>query len=74
MSDETIKTADWAPGTLDNTRKNIGDLSDVEAADMAKKQKTTNKQTKNKIKHLERKKRKKERKLAQQKSSHLLKE
>ena len=37
MSDETIKTADWAPGTLDNTRKNIGDLSDVEAADMAKK-------------------------------------
>lgn len=37
MSDEIKKTADWAPGTLDKTRKNIGDLSDSDAADMAKK-------------------------------------
>lgn len=37
MSDEIKKTADWAPGTLDNTRKNIGDISDIDAADMAKK-------------------------------------
>lgn len=37
MSDEINKTANWAPGTLDNTRKNIGDISDLEAADMAKK-------------------------------------
>lgn len=37
MSDEINKTADWAPGTLDKTRKNIGDISDKDAADMAKK-------------------------------------
>ena len=37
MSDEIMKTADWAPGTLDNTRKNIGDISEKDAADMAKK-------------------------------------
>lgn len=29
------KTADWEPGTLDKTRKNIGDLSDTEAKEMA---------------------------------------
>lgn len=37
MSDEINKTADWAPGTLDKTRKNIGDISATDAADMAKK-------------------------------------
>lgn len=37
MSDEINRTADWAPGTLDKTRKNIGDLSANEAASMAKK-------------------------------------
>lgn len=37
MSDEINRTADWAPGTLDKTRKNIGDISKSEAADMAKK-------------------------------------
>jgi len=37
MSDEINKTANWEPGTLDHTRKNIGDISDREAADMAKK-------------------------------------
>ena len=37
MSDEIKKTADWAPGTLENTRKNIGDISESEAASMAKK-------------------------------------
>lgn len=31
------RTADWAPGTLDKTRKNIGELSQEDAADMAKK-------------------------------------
>lgn len=35
MSDN--KTADWAPGTLDKTRKNIGEISQQDAADMAKK-------------------------------------
>lgn len=37
MGDEISKTADWAPGTLDKTRKNIGDIDAFEAADMAKK-------------------------------------
>ncbi len=37
MSDEINKTADWAPGTLDKTRKNIGDISEKDAAAMAKK-------------------------------------
>lgn len=37
MSDEINKTADWEPGTLDKTRKNIGDIDASEAADMAKK-------------------------------------
>lgn len=36
MSDD-IKTADWAPGTLAQTRKNIGDIDESEAAIMAKK-------------------------------------
>ena len=29
MSDEINRTADWEPGTLDKTRKNIGDISDI---------------------------------------------
>lgn len=37
MADEINKTADWAPGTLDKTRKNIGDISEKDAAAMAKK-------------------------------------
>ena len=37
MGDEFTKTADWAPGTLDKTRKNIGDISASDAAIMAKK-------------------------------------
>lgn len=37
MSDEIKKTANWAPGTLDKTRKNIGEISKEDAADMAKK-------------------------------------
>lgn len=37
MSDEINRTADWEPGTLDRTRKNIGDIDGAEAADMAKK-------------------------------------
>lgn len=37
MSDEQRRTADWAPGTLDKTRKNIGDISKSEAEAMAKK-------------------------------------
>ncbi len=37
MSDEINKTADWEPGTLDKTRKNIGQIDASEAADMAKK-------------------------------------
>jgi len=37
LSDEINRTADWEPGTLDKTRKNIGDISDRDAADMAKK-------------------------------------
>lgn len=39
MSDEfsMSKTADWEPGTLDKTRKNIGELSQSEAQEMAKK-------------------------------------
>lgn len=36
MNDD-IKTANWAPGTLDNTRKNIGDIDREEARLMAKK-------------------------------------
>ena len=37
MAEEINKTADWAPGTLDKTRKNIGDISEKDAAAMAKK-------------------------------------
>lgn len=37
MADNGSKTADWAPGTLANTRKNIGELDSAEAAEMAKK-------------------------------------
>ena len=37
MADKINETADWAPGTLDKTRKNIGDISDKDAAAMAKK-------------------------------------
>ena len=37
MGEEFTKTADWAPGTLDKTRKNIGNISDKDAAIMAKK-------------------------------------
>lgn len=37
MSDEINKTADWEPGTLDKTRKNIGNIDESEAATMAKK-------------------------------------
>lgn len=35
--EEQKRTADWAPGTLDNTRKNIGEISKAEAEAMAKK-------------------------------------
>ena len=37
MADEINKTADWEPGTLDKTRKNIGSIDEKEAAVMAKK-------------------------------------
>ena len=38
MANDTFnKTADWAPGTLDKTRKAIGDIDPKEAATMAKK-------------------------------------
>ena len=37
MADKINGTADWAPGTLDKSRKNIGDISDKDAAVMAKK-------------------------------------
>lgn len=37
MSDDTIKTADWEPGTLDKTRKNIGSIDAFEAAEMTRK-------------------------------------
>ena len=37
MADEINKTADWEPGTLDKTRKNIGLIDEKEAAVMAKK-------------------------------------
>ena len=38
MADVTkSRQADWAPGTLDKIRQNIGDISDKEAAIMAKK-------------------------------------
>lgn len=37
MSDEITRTANWEPGTLDKTRKNIGNISETEAALMAKK-------------------------------------
>ena len=37
MAEKINETADWAPGTLDKTRKNIGDISDKDAAVMAKK-------------------------------------
>ena len=37
MADEINKTADWEPGTLDKTRKNIGMIDEKEAAVMAKK-------------------------------------
>ena len=36
-NDSLNKTADWAPGTLDKTRKAIGDIDPKEAATMAKK-------------------------------------
>ena len=36
-NDSLNKTADWAPGTLDKTRKAIGDIDPQEAATMAKK-------------------------------------
>ena len=36
MADD-LKTADWAPGTLDNTRRNIGEIDREEAKLMAKK-------------------------------------
>ena len=35
--DITSRTADWEPGTLDKTRKNIGNIDATEAATMAKK-------------------------------------
>ncbi|MCQ2583830.1 MAG: hypothetical protein MJ160_07970 [Treponema sp.] len=34
---EDLRTADWEPGTLDKTRKNIGNIDAEEAATMAKK-------------------------------------
>ena len=37
MSDEIKRVADWEPGTLDKTRKNIGNIDSEEAAIMAKK-------------------------------------
>ena len=37
MGDDFKKTADWAPGTLDKTRQNIGEISAKDAAIMAKK-------------------------------------
>jgi len=37
MAEKINETADWAPGTLDKTRKNIGELSEKDAAAMAKK-------------------------------------
>ena len=37
MAEKINGTADWEPGTLDKTRKNIGEISDKDAADMAKK-------------------------------------
>lgn len=37
MSEENFRTADWEPGTLDKTRKNIGQIDPLEAASMAKK-------------------------------------
>lgn len=37
MSDEIKRTANWEPGTLDKTRRNIGNIEADEAADMAKK-------------------------------------
>ena len=37
MAEKINGTADWAPGTLDKTRKNIGEISDKDAAAMAKK-------------------------------------
>ena len=38
MSDDfKSMTADWEPGTLEKTRKNIGDLSESEAREMSQK-------------------------------------
>ena len=37
MDGDVKKTADWEPGTLDKTRKNIGEIDATEAANMAKK-------------------------------------
>ena len=37
MADEINKTADWEPGTLDKTRKNIGLIDEKEAAREANK-------------------------------------
>lgn len=36
MAEEKLKTADWAPGTLDATRKAIGDIDRDEALKMSK--------------------------------------
>ena len=36
MDGDVKKTADWEPGTLDKTRKNIGEIDATEAANMAK--------------------------------------
>lgn len=37
MHDEIKRTADWEPGTLEKTRRNIGLIDDAEAASMARK-------------------------------------
>lgn len=37
MSEQINRTADWAPGTLDKTRKNIGEISNQDAQEMIKK-------------------------------------
>lgn len=54
MAEEINKIADWEPGTLEKTRKNIGNIDENEAASMAKKlggevyyERTTNKSSSN---------------------------
>ena len=37
MDGDVKRTANWEPGTLDKTRKNIGSLDADEAANMARK-------------------------------------